>query len=548
MVAQLSLIVETDKGRVRGVYDRPSGHLPTVRVFRGIPFAAPPVGEARFAPPRPARPWSGTRSAESFGASPMQDTGGPFTALIPGSDVGAIAEDCLTLNVWTPTGSASNLPVMMWVYGGAFLTGGTAIETYDAARMCAEQEVVVVSANYRVGAFGFLWLGDHGGEDAGAAPNAGLLDQLAAMEWVSGNISAFGGDPTRLTVFGESAGAGSLLHLHASPLSKGIFRRFICQSAGIDHTLDPDIAGVVTAALVKELDAGTGPAAIDRLRAIPAEDLIAAQRNCTPTLMSTVSSMPFHPVVDGRIVPEKPSVAIAAGAGADVVLLLTWTADEMRLFPNVRADTVGRDGLIKWTARYLSARVGEEVPRDRATDLVDFYTSSEAAHGRARGAYVWAALQTDGAMRLPARRIAESRLEREAVTYCAQFTWPARGGEWQRGAFHAIDLPFVFGTLGRAGWSEFLGSDAAAEGLSTEIRSAWASFARSGVPAGPTTGSWPPYTEPDRATTFLDTPCSVGQDPLGEIDQAWKGLWSPRSRPAGFLSCPRACASAPTDT
>jgi len=465
----------------------------------------------------------------------MQATGGPFAALIPGSDVGTVSEDCLTLNVWTPAGSASHLPVMMWVYGGAFLTGGTCIATYDASRLCAEQEVVVVSANYRVGAFGFLWLGDHGGDEAGAVANAGLLDQLAAMQWVSRNVSAFGGDPTRLTVFGESAGAGSLLHLHASPLSKGVFTRFICQSAGIDHTLDVDSAGMVTAALVDELDAGAGPGVVERLRAIPAADLIAAQRNCTPGLMGTVSSMPFHPVVDGRVVPEKPSLAIAGGAGADVDLLLTWTADEMRLFPNARADTIGRDGLIKWSARYLSSRLGEEVPFDRAADLVDLYTVSEAAQGRIRGAYVWAALQTDGAMRLPARRIAESRLWQEAATYCAQFAWAARGGDWQRGAFHAIDLPFVFGTLGRAGWSEFLGSDEEAERLSTEMRSAWASFARSGVPAGPATGSWPAYTAPDRSTTILDSPCRVSQDPLGEIERAWRGLWSPRCRPAGFF-------------
>jgi para-nitrobenzyl esterase len=243
--------------------------------------------------------------------------------------------------------------------------------------------------------------------------------------------------------------------------------------------------------------------------------------------MSTVSSMPFHPVVDGRILPEKPGGAIAGCAGADVDLLLTWTADEMRLFPNARADTIGRDGLIKWAARYLSSRpsrLGEEAPYDRAAELVDFYTASEAAHGRTRGAYVWAALQTDGAMRLPARRLAESRQDHGTLTYCAQFSWPARGGDWQRGAFHAIDLPFVFGTLGRGGWSEYLGADEEAEELSTEIRAAWSSFARSGMPLGPTTGSWRRYTAPDRSTIILDSPCSVAQDPLGEIDRLWQGL------------------------
>jgi para-nitrobenzyl esterase len=186
-------------------------------------------------------------------------------------------------------------------------------------------------------------------------------------------------------------------------------------------------------------------------------------------------------------------------------------------------------------ARYLSSRLGEEVPLGRATDLVDFYTTSEAAQGRTRGAYVWAALQTDGAMRLPARRLSESRLNQGAATYCAQFGWPARGGDWQRGAFHAIDLPFVFGTLGRGGWSEFLGSDDEAEKLSTEIRAAWSSFARSGTPVGPTTGSWPRYAAPDRSTIILDSPCWVAKDPLGEIDRRWQGLWSSRGRPAGFL-------------
>jgi para-nitrobenzyl esterase len=454
----------------------------------------------------------------------MQATGGPFSALIPGSDVGEVAEDCLTLNVWAPDGHPSGWPVMIWVYGGAFLTGGTCIQTYDAGRLCAEQEVVVVSANYRVGALGFLWLGDHGGDQTDAVPNAGLLDQLFAMQWVRRNIASFGGDPDRLTVFGESAGAGSLLHLLASPLSKGVFSRCICQSAGIEDTLDPDRAGLVTAALLAELDAGGGPGAIDKLRGLPAAALIEAQGKCLPSLMSTVSPMPFHPVVDGQILPEQPSEAISGGAGADVDLLLTWTADEMRLFPNARADTIGRDGLIRWAARYLTSRLGEEVPYDRAAQLVDLYTASEAAHGRTRGAYVWAALQTDGAMRLPARRLAESRLGHGALTYCAQFSWPARGGDWQRGAFHAIDLPFVFGTLRRAGWSDFLGSDAAAEDLSTEIRAAWSSFARSGTPVGPTTGSWPRYAAPDRSTTILDSPCSVAQDPLGEIDRLWRAF------------------------
>ena len=204
-------IAETSTGRVQGRLERPVGGGPPVRVFRGIPYAAPPTGKARFRPPEPAAPWAGTLDAGSFGPSSMQVTTGPFSGTIPCNEVTDVSEDCLTLNVWTPDGDVSGLPVLLWIYGGAFLIGGTSIETYDGALLAAEQEIVVVSANYRVGALGFLWLGDHGGELIDATANCGLLDQLAAAKWVQANIAAFGGDGANVTVFGESAGAGSLV-------------------------------------------------------------------------------------------------------------------------------------------------------------------------------------------------------------------------------------------------------------------------------------------------------------------------------------------------
>lgn len=502
--------MEVDCGRVAGVEDAVAG----VRVFRGIPFAAPPV---RFAAPQPVQPWSGVRAASTFGPSPMQPAAGPFGGVIPG-DVGSVSEDCLTINVWTPSGDPSGLPVLIWVYGGGYLSGGTCIPTYDAARLCSEQHVVVMSANYRVGAFGFLWLD-------GGAPNAGLLDQIAALQWVRRNASAFGGDPECVTAVGESAGAGSLLHVMSSGLSEGLFNRVICQSPGVDHTLLPEQAAMVTAELLGALDLAPAPGLIDRLRDIPAARLLEAQQACLSALMGSVSSMPFHPVVDGLVLPSKPS-AVAAASGVD--LLLTWTADEMRLFPNKRADEVGRDGLVKWAGRYLASRLGSPAPAERAADLVDYYLFSEASRYRPGGASAWAALQTDGIMRLPARRIAESRLGAEAATFCGQFCWPAQDdpGGWQRGAFHAIDLPFVFGTLDQCGWRSFLGAGQDADVLSAEMRAAWAAFARTGVPAGPSTGQWPRYSAADRSTVLLDSSCSVALDPLGEVARLWDGLWS----------------------
>lgn len=508
----MSLVVEVDAGRVAGVEDPVAG----VRVFRGIPFAAP----LRFSAPGPVRPWAGIRAASTFGPSPMQPAGGPLGGVIPGQ-VASVSEDCLTLNVWTPSGDPSGLPVLVWFYGGAYLIGGTCIPTYDAARLCGEQQLVVVSANYRVGAFGYLWLG-------GAAPNAGLLDQIAALEWVRRNASAFGGDPECVTAAGESAGAGSVLHLMSTPLSEGLFRRVICQSPGVDHTLMPEQAGTVTGGFLNELGLAPGPGLIDRLRDVPASALLDAQQACLPAAMRAVSSMPFHPVVDGAVLRSKPSAAIAAGAGSTADLLLTWTADEMRLFPNPRADQAGRDGLVRWAGRYLESRLGAPAPRERAAELVDFYLFAEASRYRPGGASAWAALQSDGIMRLPARRVAESRLGGQGSTFCGQFCWPAQDdpGGWQRGAFHAIDLPFVFGTLDHCGWREFLGADEDADALSSEMRSAWASFARTGVPAGSATGAWPRYTSADRATVLLDSSCSIAPDPLGQVDRLWDGLWS----------------------
>jgi para-nitrobenzyl esterase len=251
--------------------------------------------------------------------------------------------------------------------------------------------------------------------------------------------------------------------------------------------------------------------------------------------MGAISSMPFHPVVDGTLLPDKPSASIERGAGSDVDVLLTWTADEMRLFPNRRADVGGRDELVRWTERYLASRLGSPAPTGRAAELVDYYLTSESAQGRTRPSYAWAALQTDGIMRLPARRIAEYRLAQPAATYCAQFTWPSRGEGWERGAFHAADLPFVFGTFDRCGWREFLGADDEAEALSAEMRAAWTSFARTGVPTGLTTGAWPRYEAADRATVVLDTPVSIASDPLGEVDARWEGLWSIEGGPSPGL-------------
>ncbi len=518
-------LVETTAGAVRGRREVGGSSGRLLHVYRGVPYAAPPVGPLRFRAPGPVPAWGGVLDASSFGASPLQSRSNLFSGVVPGNVVGRVDEDCLTLNIWAPR-SGTGLPVLLWFPGGAFLVGGTSVETYDGARLAADHDVVIVSANYRLGALGFLWLGEHGGERLGAVGNAGLRDQLAAMRWTRSNIERFGGDPRNITVFGESAGAGSLLQLATVPETATLVRRCVLQSPGVDLTLRPEEARTVTETVLRHLDLGPGDVA--RLWDVPSDALLDAQERSTLELLASVSSTPFHPVVDGDLLGTTPSAAMETGAGSELDLLVTWTRDELRLFPNPAADEASRSDLVRWTQRYLGRRLGREPGTGRADALVAFYEDRVAGGGPHHGSRLWAALQTDGTMRLPARRIADYHATWGTTTLVGEFSWAprAREGEWERGAFHAIDLPFTFGTLGRCGWAEFLGAGPAAQRLARQHLVAWAAFAREGRSEIPGLGPWPSYDTRTRRTLVLDEPCSVVEDPLGEIDEAWRGLWS----------------------
>jgi para-nitrobenzyl esterase len=273
------------------------------------------------------------------------------------------------VNVWAPEGDApvGGRAVLLWFAGGAFLTGGSCIETYDGARLAADHDVVVVSANYRLGALGFLWLDDLGGAELGAETNCGLRDLLAAIAWVRANIGTFGGDPANVTLFGESAGAGALLHLLSSPAAQGATRRVILQSPGVDHTLRPADAVRVTDIFLGHL--GLKADDIGQLWDLPVETILDAQERTVLETLMTISSMPFHPTLDGGFLPATPSVAFEAGSAADVDLLVSWTADEMRLYPNPVADAASVDDLVRWTQHYLTGRLGRDPGRERAADL-----------------------------------------------------------------------------------------------------------------------------------------------------------------------------------
>ncbi len=503
-----------------------------VRRFAGVPFGAPPIGDDRFRAARPAPPWPGTLSAEAFGPAPMQALAGPMTGAVPGMAVESMSEGCLTLNIWCPVAERDQpRPVLVWIYGGAFVIGGSSLPTYDGARLAAEQDIVVVSVNYRVGALGFLDLRSVAGGES-TDTNCGIHDLVLALGWIREHIGAFGGEPGRVTVFGESAGAGSILHLLTTPDVDELIVGAIAQSPGVDFTQDVNLSATVTTAFMRR----SGVSTVEQLRALSAEQIVEIQELVAAELVFEVGTMVFHPVVDGSFVPATPSVAIAGGAAGDVALLIGYTADEMRLFPDPRADGLDAAGLAGWVRGYLTSRLGRDPGGDVARRLVDAQIGSSAASSRSRGSDVWAAIQTDGIIRQPVIRLADSRAastSTSAATFVYQFDWASRRADVDHGAFHAIDLPFVFDAFDVDGWDAYIGADDSARRLGRSIRTAWAAFTSNADPSCDALGAWPRYERTSRQTMVLDSAPRVVDDPLLVQRSWWHDLWDPACRPAG---------------
>lgn len=486
------VIVSIGGGKVRG--RRADG----VDAFLGVPYAEAPAGERRWQAPEPRRPWDGTLDATAHGPAAWQPTGGPLDGLVPGMDVGPQGDDCLRLAVWTPAADEGHRPVMVWIHGGAFTVGAGSLPAYDGACLAAEQDVVVVSVNYRVGALGFLHP-----TDPSATPNTGLLDQVEALRWVRREIAAFGGDPDAVTIFGESAGGGSVLSLLSMPATSGLFQRAIVQSGATGLLLDPEKAAEVLSVLCR--NAGVADGDVEALRALPVEDLLAAQQATSAELIFTIGTMPFHPSVDGEVLPQSWLDAARSGVNA-VPLLIGTTADEMGLFASMdpNAHLLDADGL---------ARRLDRTGLDPAT-VVGAYATAGITEPPA----IWRRFQTDQQMWVPMLRIAEGRAA-HAPVFSYRFDWPAGADAT---AVHGADIPFAFGTTD--GWAGFLHELEGAAALSATIRSHWAAFARSGDPST-ADRSWPTYDpDGDRATLFLDADPRVVADPDAPVRIALEAL------------------------
>ncbi|MBW2413250.1 MAG: carboxylesterase/lipase family protein [Deltaproteobacteria bacterium] len=499
----MTTTVETTLGRLRGVEDA------GLHVFRGVPFAQPPVDELRFRAPQAAEPWSGVRDASSFARTAPQ--GERAIGFLPAGKPEERSEDCLYLNVFTPGADDARRPVLFWIHGGGFTGGSGSGPMYDGAHLARRGDVVVVTINYRLGALGFLDLAEDG--DA----NAGLLDQIAALEWVRDNIARFGGDPGNVTIFGESAGGMSVGTLMGTPAARGLFHRAIPQSGAAHNVQGRESAARTRATLLAELglDSAAG------LRDVPVADLVAAQ---TKTLMKARSSenigMAFTPVLDGDVLPRPPLDAIREGSARGVDVLVGTTRDEWNLF---RLMDPGGESLDEAGAlKRLSARVAE--PQRNAERVYETYRKAREGRSSTEPIEVFTAIETDRVFRIPAIRLAEAQRAHTDRVFKYLFSWESKLLDGRLGSCHALELPFVFGTLGLKGLQGWAGKGPDAERLSQRMMDAWLAFARTGDPASGDLPDWPAYDEERRATLVFDRQVELRHAPCDEERRAWDGL------------------------
>ncbi|MFB6931325.1 carboxylesterase/lipase family protein [Streptomyces chartreusis] len=456
-------VTTTDSGSVRG--RRRAG----VASFLGVPYAAPPVGELRFAAPTRPQPWDGVGDATAAGPASVQEqsAGELVPKVVPATD-----EDCLTVNVWTPAVKLDEgLPVIVWLHGGGFAVGSASARCYGGEEL-ARRGAVVVGVNYRLGALGYLYLPEEAAVD-GIRANFGLLDQMRALEWVRDNVAAFGGDPARVTVVGQSAGAYSILALGAMERARPLFHRAVLQSAPFavdDH--DIDVAEDTTSVFLKAAGIAGGGRA--ELLGLSAAQILRAQQETFDRFTGTGHlDRPFVPVVDGETLTVKPAQAAFEGSLDSVDLLVGCTAEERLFFP--------QDGSLSGSGREQARRIGAQID-----DLF-----------------------TEGVFRLGEHRALVGRPAR-----LFWWRWPSGGSEGL-GACHCAELPFLFGDLDQWADSAFLRHGTADDHayLVDAVQGAWVSFSETGDPDPDGTLGWTPYTVDGRETLVFDVPVEQTSDP-----------------------------------
>ena len=504
-------VVETTCGQIRGVT------VDGIATFKGIPYGASTAGANRFMPPQKPAPWGGVRDAVSWAGHAPQAFFGKrrpeVSHLAPPPDTVPVSEDCLTLNLWTPGLDASKRPVMVWFHGGAFSYGSANSPRTAGANLAHRGDVVVVTVNHRLNILGFLDLTALGGEEFAHSANAGLLDLVAALEWVRDNIAKFGGDPGNVTIFGQSGGGGKVSALLAMPAAKGLFQRAIVMSGAGIRMAEHDRATKLAEAVLGEV--GLKAYQLEKLQTVPFERLIAAiepaQKKLAPVGFRLLDRYGFGPVVEGHDLPRHPFDPTATDLSDDVPIMVGGTSDENALF-------LAPDDAV-WN-RTLS----EDELKTRVAKIADGNTDAVLAlyrqmHPGMTPAELLIEITTDSNFWVRSVLLAERKAAKgKAPVYMYSFNWrtPVLGGKLM--SPHAIDVAFVFDTVDVGGITGYAPAAAAIAGVESLT---WATFARAGTPDNKAIPHWPAYTAAERATMMIDSEWRVEDDPQHAARLLW---------------------------
>lgn len=475
--------------------------------FDGIPYAAAPIGPRRFRAPEAVSPWAGFRAADRPTPGPLQQRGTTFGT----RPVGACSEDCLHLNVVTPALDGRRA-VLVWIYGGGFVNGSAADPIHAGERLAARGDVVLVTFDYRLGAFGFL----HGDAESDAGNNLGLRDQLAALQWVQRNVHAFGGDPRRVTVFGESAGAMCLLSLMGCPAADDLFRAGVVQSGAAAWIADQEAAAATRSAMAKAL----GCDDIEQWRSLPAEQILAAQQQVERRIRASSGRGAFRPLLDGDLITHDGQQAQNRSVNRQRPLILGSNADEQRLFLILRR-RLGREDAQVRLGRFLRGLCPE--PQSAAAALLDGYARLFPAASEVERL---AAAETELHYRRPLLALAALRSRQQARSFNYLFAQPSPALRGRLGACHALEIPFVFGTLDAPGMASFAGSGAEVWRLSEQMIDAWACFAQEGDPR-PALPAWLPWNPDDQWAWIFSGAARLQRDPGAAERSLWATVLPP---------------------
>lgn len=501
-------VVDTSAGKLRGT------QTGGVHIFKGVRYGAPTDGDARFMPPRKAAPWTGVRDAVEFGPrAPQLDNQfhgmvpPEFESMDPG---GPMSEDCLCLNVWTAgLGNGGKRPVMVWLHGGGYTTGSGAFVCYDGTELARKHGVVVVNLNHRLGVFGFTYLAELGGEKYAQASNAGMLDIVAALEWVRDNIAQFGGDPANVTIFGQSGGGGKVSALMAMPPAHGLFHRSIVESGAAVTGLPRERATKSAEAFMAKLGLQSGQ--VDQLQKLPTDQLLQVMGELSGNGMPGSGSLALAPVVDGTTLPGDPFNPTAPAISANVPLLIGTVETEVTFFPHQILDPIDDASLHTHVKQILRGADDTQVD-----ELIAAYRTGRP---KASNTDLYLIIASDATFRQGVLIEADRKAAQGGVpVYQYYFTWrsPVRDGKLR--TFHTLEIPFVFDNVDLA--KSMTGSGQDRYALAAKMSGAWTAFARSGNPNHEGLANWPAFDETKRAVMIFNDQCEAVDDPYGEARRA----------------------------